>query len=260
MSRTRPKALITHASCAIGLVYADRLARRGYDLVLVADRGQRPTALARILQRETDARIEVRVADLTRERHLKDVEAEVPSLDLLINNLELPIDGSIVDGRTPSLDRLLDINIKVHAWLTATAARSMVMRRNGAIVNVASAVGLAPEFATGAHGATKAFVIALTRTLQAELVPDNVYVQLVIAAATLTHGWPWDDCRPEPLPGVMTPQDFVDAAMVGFDLREPVTIPSLAEADGWMRYENARNALLFDLVNGDPASRYLKRG
>ena len=101
--------------------------------------------------------------------------------------------------------------------------------------------------------------IALTRTLQAELAPDNVYVQLVIAAATRTDLWPWDDRPPEPLPGVMTPQDLVDAAMVGFDLREPVTIPSLADTKGWTRYENARNALIFDLVNSEPASRYLKR-
>ncbi|WP_086996466.1 hypothetical protein [Rhizobium sullae] len=59
---------------------------------------------------------------------------------------------------------------------------------------------------------------------------------------------------------MMSPQDFVDAAMVGFDLREPITIPSLAETGEWTRYKSARNALLSGLVNSDPASRYLKRG
>lgn len=259
MSRTPPKALITNASCAIGLVYADRLARLGYDLVLIAGRAERPAALARVLQRETDARIEVRVAELARDSALKNVEAELPELDLLINNLELPPDGSMVRGHTTSLDRQLNTNIKAYTRLAVTAARRMAERREGAIVNVTSAVGLAPEIAGGAYGATNAFVIALTQTLQAELASSNVYVQLVIAAATRTDVWPWDNCPPEPLRGMMVPQDFVDAAMIGFDLRESVTIPSLAEADGWTRYQSARNALLFDLVNSDPAPRYTKQ-
>jgi short-subunit dehydrogenase len=258
MSRTRPKALIADASCAIGLVYADRLARRGYDLVLLARHAERPSALAQVLRCETDATIEILDVDLTMERDRK-VAARFAELDLLINNLELPAGGPLVLGSTPSLDRLIDTNIKLYAWLAATAAGSMAKRRNGAVVNVASAVGLAPEFATGVYGATKAFAIALTRTLHAELACDNVYVQQAIAAATRTDVWPFDNCPPEPLPGVMTPQDLVDAAMVGFDLREPVTIPSLSAADGWTQYENARNALIFDLVNSDPASRYLKR-
>jgi len=259
MSRTRPKALITDASCAIGLVYADRLARRGYDLVLLARHSWRPSELAHVLRRETDAKIETLDVDLTMERHRKAVATRLAELDLLINNLELPAGGPLVLGSSPSLDRLIDTNIKLYAWLAATAAGSMAKRRDGTIVNVAPAVGLAPELATGAYGATKAFVIALTRTLHAELAPDTVYVQLVIAGATRTDVWPFDNRPHEPLPGVMTPQDCVDAAMVGFDLREPVTLPSLADAESWTRYESARNTLLFDLVNGDPASRYLKR-
>ncbi|WP_086996468.1 SDR family NAD(P)-dependent oxidoreductase [Rhizobium sullae] len=191
MSRPRPKALNTDASCAIGLVYADRLARRGYDLVLLAHRAERPGALARVLRSETDAVIEVRVADLTREGDLKDVEAELAELDLLINNLELPTDRPLAHGRMSSLDRLLDTNITACTRLATAAARRLAQRREGAVVNVASAAGLAPEISAGANGATRAFVIALTRTMQVELIHDNVYVQLVIAAATRTdicHG------------------------------------------------------------------------
>jgi len=260
MSRTRPKALITHASCAIGLVYADRLARRGYDLVLLTPHRHQPTALAHGLRRETDAAIDVRIADLTRERDLKEVEAGLPELDLLVNTIELPPGGSLGQGWTQSLDRLLDINVKTYTRLSTTAAGSMAQRREGAIVNVVSAVGLAPEIATGAYGASKAFAIALTRTLQAELLPDHVYVQLVIAGATRAEIWPFDGRAPEAVPGMMSAQDLVDAAMTGFDRRESVTLPSLADARSWKRYENARSALLFDLINSDPAPRYLKRG
>lgn len=259
MSRTRPKALITHASCAIGLVYADRLARRGYDLVMLTHHREPPTTLAHSLQCETGAAIEVRIVDLTREPDLKEVESGLAELDLFVNTLELPPGGSFGQGSTQSLDRLLDTNVKSYTRLSAMAARSMAQRREGAIVNVVSAIGLAPEIATGAYGATKAFAIALTRTLQAELLPSNVYVQLVIAGATRTELWPFDGRPPEAVPGMMSAQDLVDAAMTGFGRRESVTLPSLAEARGWTRYENARSALLFDLINSDPAPRYLKR-
>ncbi len=260
MSRTRPKALITHASCAIGLVYADRLVRRGYDLVLLTHHRERPATLARDLRRETGAAIDVSVTDLTREHGLQDVEAALAGVDLIVNNLELPSAGLLAQGHTSGLDRLLDVNIKAYARLAAAAAASMAGRRQGAIVNVVSALGLAPGIATGAYGATMAFAIALTRTMQAELSSDSVYVQLVIAAATRTDVWPIGNSPPELLPGVMSPRDFVDAAMTGFDLREPITIPSLAEIGSWERYEDARNALLFDIVSSDPAPRYRKWG
>ncbi|CDM61727.1 hypothetical protein LPU83_pLPU83d_0356 (plasmid) [Rhizobium favelukesii] len=133
MSRTRPRALIIHASCAIGLVYADRLARRGYDLVLLTHHRERSAALARDLRRETGAAIDVSVNDLTRERGLQDVEAALAGVDLIVNNLELPSAGLLAHGHTPGLDRLLDVNIKAYARLAAAAAASMAGRRQGAL-------------------------------------------------------------------------------------------------------------------------------
>jgi short-subunit dehydrogenase len=58
---------------------------------------------------------------------------------------------------------------------------------------------------------------------------------------------------------MMTAADLVDAAMVGFDRREAITIPSLVKTGRWARYEHARKALLDDLMNSEPAPRYQRQ-
>ncbi|QPB22806.1 SDR family NAD(P)-dependent oxidoreductase [Rhizobium sp. 007] len=262
MSRTHPKALVTYASCAIGLLYADRLARRGYDLVLLANNPDRPIALARILQAETDVAVEVVAVDLSTDQGLQDVEArfvEEKGFDLVVNNLDLPAGKPLLEDRALNLDRLIGMNVKAYARLAAVAAHGMARRRQGAIINVASAIAFAPEVATGVYGASKSFLVALTRTMQAELTHQNVYVQLVLTGAVRTDVWPFPACVPEAIPGMMTAADLVNAAMVGFDRREAITIPSLVKTGRWASYERARKALLDDLMNSEPAPRYLRQ-
>lgn len=259
MSRTHPKALVTYASCAIGLLYADRLARRGYDVVMLANGADRPAALARILQAETDAAVEIITPNLCTDRGLDDVEASFArgtGFDVVVNNLGLPPGKALAEASAADLDRLIGTNVRAYTRISAAAARNMALRRHGAIINVASAVGIAPETATGVYGASKAFLIALARTMQHELGHHGVYVQLVLTAAIRTDVWPFAGCEAELLPGMMCAADLVDAALVGFDRREPLTIPSLAKASQWARYEHARKTLLDDLVNGELAPRY----
>ncbi|KOF20104.1 hypothetical protein AC244_09385 [Ensifer adhaerens] len=259
MSRTHPKALVTHASCAIGLLYADRLARRGYDVVMLANGADRPAALARILQAETDAAVEILAPNLSTDQGLDEMEASFArgtGFDVVVNNVGLPPGKTLTEGSAGDLDRLIGVNVRAFTRISAAAARSMALRHRGAIINVASAVGIAPETATGAYGASKAFVIALARTMQQELGNHGVYVQLVLTAAIRTDVWPFPRCQPEVLPGMMSAADLVDAALIGFDRQEPLTIPSLARANRWAEYENARKTLLDDLVNGEPAPRY----
>lgn len=263
MSRTHPKALVAYASCAIGLLYADRLARRGYDVVMLTGGADRPTALAHILRAETDVSVEVLAADISTDQGLEEVEARFAGeagFDLVVNNLGLPPGKPLSEVRATDLDRLIEANVRAYARLSAVASRSMARRGGGAIINVASAVGLAPELATGAYGASKAFLIALTRSMQDELACHGVFVQLVLTAATRTDIWPFPVCEPENLPGMMTAADLVDAALAGFDLREAVTIPSLAKTGRWTSYERARRTLLAELVSSEPAPRYRCQG
>jgi len=259
MSRSKPRALIVGASCAIGLLYADRLARRGYDLVLLACAPARPNDLATILRRETSADVNVHAVDPSTERGLAHIEtllAGKERFDLVVNNVGMPAGAMLVDEQPERLDRLLNMNVRAFARLSAAAAKHMAKRGEGAIVNLASAIGLAPGLATGAQGAGKAFAIALTRTMQAELTEPGVHVQLVLTAATRTDIWPFPICEPELLPGMMTAADLVDAALIGLDRREAITIPSLEDTGRWSCHDRAQRALLSALLSGEPARRY----
>jgi len=259
MSQPNPKALVTCASCTIGMLYANRLARRGYNVTLLAGGTNRSTDFARMLRAETAVEVEVFPGELSKSRCLDEVEARVGAerFDVIVNNLALPPGRSLTTERSKDLDRLLGTNVRAYARISAAAVRSMASRRQGAIINVTSAVGLAPEISSGADGATRAFVMALTRTMQDEVSKLGVYVQLVLAAATRTDVWPFPNQEPETVPGMMTANDLVDAALEGFDRRETVTIPSLKHSRLWKRYENARTALLAQSINGEPARRYL---
>ena len=98
--------------------------------------------------------------------------------------------------------------------------------------------------------------MVLTRTIQEELSPLGVYVQLVIAAAIRTDVWPFPDIMSEAVPGMMTAADLVDAALVGFDRREAITIPPLHDFGQWTAFDNARQAMLPGFWQADPAERY----
>ena len=126
----------------------------------------------------------------------------------------------------------------------------------GAIVNIASVVGFAPEFGMTVSGATKAFVIHLSQGLALELGPKGVYVQAVLPSATRTEIWERFGRDVDELPAVMDAGDLVDAALVGFDRRESVTIPPLPDEGQWVAYEQARAAMLPNVMQVDRASRY----
>jgi short-subunit dehydrogenase len=117
-------------------------------------------------------------------------------------------------------------------------------------------VGLAPEFGMSVYGATKAFVLFLSQGLHLELGPKGVYVQAVLPAATRTELWERAGIDVNTLPEVMDVGELVDAALVGFDRRELVTIPPLHGAARWDALEAARQGLLSDIRQAHAAERY----
>ena len=126
----------------------------------------------------------------------------------------------------------------------------------GAIVNIASVLGVAPEAMPGAYPATKSFVLTLSQSLQLEVGPRGVYVQAVLPAATRTEIWDKTGLALDSIPGVMEVGDLVDAALVGFDRREPVTIPPLPDDGQWDSFTAARLAMLPNFRQSQPAPRY----
>lgn len=259
MTTARPLALVTGASTGIGAVYADRLARRGFDLVLVARDGTRLADLAARLKSETGAAVDILRADLTVAADLARVEARLrddPSIALLVNNAGAAVPGGFEAPDLDAFDRLIRLNVTAVTRLIGAVVPRFVAAGAGAIVNVASVVALAPEFPLGIYGATKAYVLALSQSLQTELGPKGVYVQAVLPAATRTEIWERSGRSVDDLAGVMEVGDLVDAALVGFDRHELVTIPPLPDEGQWQAFNAARLAMLPNFAQSQPAARY----
>lgn len=252
-------ALVTGASTGIGAVYADRLAARGHDLVLVARDTARLDALAARLAAEHGVKTQVITADLTDPAQLAGVEDRLRGgspIDLLINNAGATLSGGFDGVDAAQLEWLIRLNVTAPTLLAHAVIPGMLARGAGAIVNLSSVIGLAPEISTGIYGATKAYMLAFSHALTAEFGAKGIYVQAVLPAATRTEIWERSGRDVNEIPGVMEVGDLVDAALVGFDRREAVTIPPLPEAASWEAFEAARHAMLPGFRNSLPAARY----
>ncbi|POA23990.1 MULTISPECIES: SDR family NAD(P)-dependent oxidoreductase [unclassified Pseudomonas] len=257
---TRPTVLITGASTGIGAVYAERFAQRGHDLVLVARDQARLDALAARLRSEHDVTVGVIPADLTQLADLSTVEnrlREDARIGILVNNAGAALSGNFIDQSTDSVAQLVALNTTALVRLASAIAPRLVKAGDGAIINVGSVVGLAPEFGMTVYGATKAFVLFLSQGLSLELSPQGVYVQAVLPAATRTEIWDRSGIDINTLSDIMEVGDLVDAALVGFDRREPVTIPPLHEAQRWDDLQGARQGLIGQIRQSAVAQRYL---
>jgi len=255
-------ALVTGASTGIGAVYADRLARRGYDLILVARDAERLEALAARLRSETGREIAVLPADLTERGDLSKVEhqfASDPTITLLVNNAGMSLTGTLLDSDPASVERLIALNITAPTVLAGAAGRAFAERGKGGIVNLASVLALLPETFDGVYSGSKAFLLNLSLSLAAVLEPKGVRVQAVLPGATRTEIWARSgkDIDAFPAEMVMEVNDLVDAALFGFDAGETVTIPPLADEGLWKSMTDARLAMGPHLSRRDVAARYL---
>ncbi|HEX7913351.1 MAG TPA: SDR family oxidoreductase [Paraburkholderia sp.] len=258
MSR-KPAVLITGASSGIGATYADRFAKRGHDLVLVARDRDRMEQLAARLRAENSVGVDIVKADLTDASELGQVEARLHDdahIGVLINNAGTSVPGTFVEQTPDTVAALVNLNTTAVVRLAAAVAPRFVQAGTGAIVNIASVVGLVPEFGATVYGATKAFVLYLSQGLQFELESKGVYVQAVLPAATRTEIWTRAGRNVDAIPGMMAVDELVDAALVGFDRREAVTIPPLPDAGQWDAYQAARQAMLPNFAQEHAAARY----
>ena len=262
MSDSKPVALITGASSGIGAVYADRLAARGYDLVLVARRADRLQALAGQLSETSKVKVDVIAADLTSDvdvRRIEKVLATNPDLSLLVNNAGNGKLGSTIGMTADEAASTIALNVTALTRLTRAVLPGLVARRSGAVINIASVMALHSLSITSLYSGTKGFVLSFSRGLHEELAGTGVKVQVVLPAGTATEfyeqaGIPLSAFDPAV---IMTAENMVDAALVGFDQGEVVTMPSVQDEGLWQSYDAARAALFAGTQDGKPASRYV---
>ncbi|HEY6269456.1 MAG TPA: SDR family oxidoreductase [Candidatus Acidoferrum sp.] len=254
-------AVVTGASSGIGAVYADRLASRGYDLLLVARTRKPMDDLAKKLEAGTGRRIEILAADLTDSNDLAGVERilrEDPRISLLVNNAGMASTAPLLNSDVTDMSQIIALNVEALTRLTYAVAPQFVKRGSGTIINIGSVVGVAPELLNGVYGGTKAYVLAFSQSLRHELADKGVTVQVVLPGATATDLWKKAGTPVEHLPQeiVMSTGDMVGAALAGLDQGEFVTIPALPDAGQWQTYEAARQAMMPNLSRTKPAARY----
>lgn len=264
-SKSNGTALVTGASSGIGAVYADRLARRGHDLILVARNQGRLDSLAKRLTDDTRRSVKVIAADLNEREGLALVEQVLctdDSITMLVNNAGVGAPTTFLDNDVERLDRMITLNVTALVHLTRAVVPEFVQRGGGTIINVASVAGIVPEVLNGVYGASKAFVIALSRSLHHEFVERGIRIQAVLPGATATEFWERSSTPLGNLPVniVMKAEKMVDAAMAGFDQGELITIPSLPDIADWDAYEAARQRLRPNLSLSSPALRYARHG
>lgn len=256
---SKHSVLITGASTGIGAAYADRFAKRGHDLILVARDRTRMETLADRLRRGTGVSVDILRSDLTDPRDLAQVEARLRDdvrIGVLVNNAGASAPGDFLNQSTDEVTRIISLNTTALARLASAVAPQSAKAGEGAIVNISSVVALAPEYGATIYGATKAFVLFLSQGLHLELAPKGVYAQAVLPAATRTEIWERAGKDVNSLPAVMEVAELVDAALVGFDRREPVTIPPLPNAEQWDAFEAARQSMIPNFNQVEAAARY----
>jgi uncharacterized protein len=258
---SRHNTLITGASSGIGATYADRLARRGHDLVLVARDESRMEALAARLRGEHGVAVEVLAADLAVASELARIERrlrEDSTITMLVNNAGIGGSGAFATADPERIEAIIRVNVLAVSRLAAAATPGFVARRSGTIVNVASIAALVPEVFETVYLATKAYVLALSQAMQRELAPQGVRVQVVLPGNTRTEIWTRSGVDLESIPPdtVMEVGEMVDAALAGLDLGELVTIPSLPDTGDWDAFTQARLRLAPHLSRRHPAGRY----
>jgi hypothetical protein len=261
MNNLKNTALITGASSGIGAIVADRLAKRGHDLILVARNRERLEAVAARLRGETGRSIDIIVADLNERSDLARIEEVLrsdTSITVLVNSAGFGAPTRLLECNVDRLEAMIDLNVTALVRLTYAAILGFLKRGGGAIINIGSAAAIVPQLFNGVYSGTKAFVLAFSRSLHKEFAEKNIRVQVVLPGITATGFWETTDTplQQRPSEKVMRTDEAVDAALAGFDQGEFITIPSLPELADWEAYETARRNLAPKLSLSSPAARY----
>ena len=185
-------AVITGASAGIGKVYADRFAKRGYDLLLVARRKDRLDALSKELSQKYEVKVDILIADLTKHEDLKKIAGTIASNDriaVLVNNAGTAVVGPSAEIPIQKLESQLDLNARSVTYLSQAILPGFIKRNSGILINIGSVLSFfAYPFSTS-YSASKAHVLLYTIGLRDELANTGVRIQAVLPSNTHSEIW-----------------------------------------------------------------------
>ncbi len=183
-------ACVTGASSGIGLCFAQKLAARKHDLILVARREERLRSVAQELQDKHGVSVEVIAADLTKTADLERVAARLEVLDnleVLINNAGFGVTERFANSDVDKQIDMVTLHATASMWLTHAALPGMLARHHGAIINVSSVAAFFTLPRNVNYSATKAYLNVFTTALHSELIGSGVRVQALCPGFTHTE-------------------------------------------------------------------------
>lgn len=260
-NRSQGIAVVTGASSGIGRVYADRLAQRGYDLLLIARRADLLESVAADARTAYGVAAETMIADLGSSAELARLATRLESDDritMLVNNAGTAALASSFAVPYSTVESILRLNVEALTRLSLAVLPRFKERNDGTIINIGSVMGFHVLPISSTYSGSKGHVTLFTLGLQQELAGTDVRVQLVLPSTTATEIW---DVTGIPLntldPAiVMSAEDCVDASLAGLDMGETVTIPSLEDAGLWKAFEDLSARMFAEARTRRPASRY----
>jgi uncharacterized protein len=227
----RGHALVTGASAGIGRAFAEALAARGHDLVVVARRGARLEELADALQQQHGRSIDTIVADLSTPDGVATVAGRLADedapIELLVNNAGFGTSGRFWDLNPAREAEEIRVNVEALVVLTHAAVTAMIPWGRGGVINVSSVAGYQPTPWGATYGATKAFVSSFTNAVHEELRGTGIRMLNLAPGFTHTefHEVSGDDVSQLPSVLWQSPQEVVDAALRAYDRGRAVCTP-----------------------------------
>lgn len=263
----RPHAVVTGASSGIGKAFAERLAREGYDLTIIARRRDRLEALARTIKKDTGAGVDILVVDLAKPTEVRALEkrlAEEASLEMLVNNAGFADHMPFIQLDPDRAEDVILVQVLAVTRLTRAALPGMLARHKGAIINVSSRLAFSgpvniPRMApTATYAGTKSFINTFTQILSREVAGSGVKVQALCPAVVLTEFHLRQGMDPKRFPPeiVSTAEDVVQASLVGLELGEVICLPGMEDPAPFQKLEEQQRQFFEQSGAGGLASRY----
>jgi short-subunit dehydrogenase len=185
---SRSLALVTGATSGIGAAWAEKLAFLGYDLVLTGRRKEKLMAVAERISAVHRVEASVRIVELTDQATLEALAAEVATLPVgfLVNNAGFSIQGSFAEQDPGSQIAMVGTHVVGPLRLVQAVLPGMLAKGKGTIVNVSSVSAFLPRAGSVMYSSTKAWLLAWSRALHAELGPRGIRVLALCPGFTRT--------------------------------------------------------------------------
>ncbi len=262
----RNLALITGASSGLGAAFAERLAKDGYDLILVARRRERLEILAQQLQASHHVDVNVLAADLSKSDDLHTAEKQIQNsdVDLLVNNAGFGGYKPFIELDPDQAEELINLKVLAITRLTRAALPGMIQRGHGAIINISSrlaysgAMGSSPLPKRATYVGANAYINAFSQLLASELEGTGVGVQVLCPGVVRTEFHERVGADPNRFPPeiVMSPADVVSASLAALKSGEVICIPALEDPGLVKQVQEDERRLFEQTRSGNLAKRY----